>query len=531
VVLTDTEPHSPSTADGSRAADRAGLGLRPVEAVVVVVVVAAGLVMRFWSRSALWLDEALSVDIARLPLGDIPSALRQDGHPPLYYFLLHEWMAAFGQGDNAVRALSGVISILAFPLGWLAGRRVGGPRTGWAFVVLLSLSPFAIRYASETRMYSLLIVLVLAGYLLVANALERSTMLRLVGIAVVTGALLLSHYWAMWLVAATAMVLVWRAWRSEAARGPTVRVLVAMACGGVLFLPWVPSMLYQAAHTGTPWATVARPTTVLTDTVQDFGGGDFAEGVLLGWMLLILFLLGLLATRIDDLRLTLDLRTVPQVRREAAIVALTFAIAIAAGYITQTTYATRYAAVIFPLFLIVAAVGLTRLDTPVVLPIAVGAFVILGFVGGANDVLSDRTQAGEIASAIRADLQPGDVVMTCPDQLGPAMQRVLPASVMQFTYPAFGSPDRVDWRDYEERNARADPAAVADELARRAGTSSAHSVWLVASGAYKTLEGQCEALTAALASRLGNPEFVVAENATDFYEHAALIRFPGPAAP
>ncbi len=57
----------------------------------------------------------------------------------------------------------------------MAGRRVGGRITAWALVAMLSLSPFAIRYATETRMYSLVIFLVFAGYLLVTNALERSS--------------------------------------------------------------------------------------------------------------------------------------------------------------------------------------------------------------------------------------------------------------------------------------------------------------------------------------------------------------------
>ena len=45
------------------------------------------------------------------------------------------------------------------------------------------------------------------------------------------------------------------------------RVLVAMAAGGVFLVPWLPSMLYQAAHTGTPWASVVRPTTMVTETL------------------------------------------------------------------------------------------------------------------------------------------------------------------------------------------------------------------------------------------------------------------------
>ena len=183
---------------------------------VVAVAVVAGLVLQFWTTSHLWLDEALSVDVARLPLSDIGSALRQDGHPPLYYYLLHEWMLVFGQGDAAVRALSGVIGLATLPLGWLAGRRVGGPRTGWAFVVLLSLSPFAIRYSTETRMYSLVMVLVWAICWCATRSGGQSQ--DGWGVALISGALLLMHYWAMWLLVATVIVL-GGAWRPTEQRG------------------------------------------------------------------------------------------------------------------------------------------------------------------------------------------------------------------------------------------------------------------------------------------------------------------------
>ena len=113
--------------------------------------------LRFVTTSPLWLDEALSVNIARLPLGDIPEALRHDGHPPLYYLLLHGWMELFGEGDVAVRALSGVFSVATLPLAWSpAAASAGAARRGRSLVVL-ALSPFAIRYATEARMYSLVI--------------------------------------------------------------------------------------------------------------------------------------------------------------------------------------------------------------------------------------------------------------------------------------------------------------------------------------------------------------------------------------
>src|SRR5262245_33191654 len=123
-VVDDAEVAEPGPA--RRLPDR-------VAPVVLVGIVALAVVLRFVQRSPLWLDEALSVNIARLPPGELLDALRHDGHPPLYYLILHYWMKVVGEGDFAVRALSGLLAVAALPLAWVAGRRLAS-RSGarWA---------------------------------------------------------------------------------------------------------------------------------------------------------------------------------------------------------------------------------------------------------------------------------------------------------------------------------------------------------------------------------------------------------------
>jgi mannosyltransferase len=70
--------------------------MRTVVGIAVAVVVATGVVLRFTTHSALWLDEALTVDRARLPISRIADSVKHDGAPPLYYYLLHFWMRLFG---------------------------------------------------------------------------------------------------------------------------------------------------------------------------------------------------------------------------------------------------------------------------------------------------------------------------------------------------------------------------------------------------------------------------------------------------
>ena len=499
----------------------------PLRALVAGAVL-AGVVLRFVTRSPLWLDEALSVNIARLPLGEITGALRLDGHPPLYYVLLHGWMELFGTGAVAVRAFSGFWALALFPLTWIAARRLGGPRVAWYATGLLALSPYAIRYGTETRMYAMVSVLALAGWLLVGDALRAPKRGRLAAIAGVVGALLWTHYWAMWLLAAAVLGLVvhgWRARRDGRTRdvAATVRVVGSFVAGGVLFLPWVPTLLYQSSHTGTPWARPLRPAEMISYTLADLGGGPLAESVLLGWLLAIAMLLGVFGRAATRHTVELDVRTRAEARPLAILVVGTLAIASVVGYATGATYASRYAAVFFPFLVLLAALGLDRLRSRPVVVGTLALLLLLGGVGGVRNVVTDRSDAERSVDAIEARGQAGDWVVYCPDQLGPSGSRLLDDGFEQVTYPAFAAPERVDWVDYKARLADASPERFADELVERA---AGRPIFLVYSTTYITHEETCPAVFNAIAERGRTPE--VLTQPTDAYEPASVVRFTVP---
>lgn len=493
--------------------------------VVALAVAVAGSVTRFVTTSSLWLDEALSVNIATLPLGDIGEALRHDGHPPLYYLLLHVWAELFGTGDGAVRALSGVLAVLTLPVAWSVGRRAGGATLGWLTVLVLGALPFASRYGTEARMYSLVILLVFLGWLALQRALERPSWGRLAAVAVVAGALLLTHYWAFYLLGATGVVLLWGWWRSVGdARANRLRVTLAVAAGGILFLPWLPSFLEQARSTGTPWAKPERPTKVLAQLFSDLGGVDNAERILFSMLLGLLLTLGLFGRARDERRIELDLHTRPDVSRELLVGGLTLAFAVGAGYLTSSGFAPRYLAMIVPLVVLGAAWGLLRFTGRRPLALVLAAYLATCALGIIDVTTYQRTQMDDLATAIEADGAPGDLVVYCPDQLGPAGDRALDLDVDQVTYPDLSGPERVDWVDYADRNAASDPQAFVDAVLERAGDDA--TIWLAWSPEYITLESQCGAVRNLLAeARPGNAP-VVQANSDTFFENANLHRYP-----
>jgi uncharacterized membrane protein len=485
---------------------------------VLVGIVAFGIAARLYSRSSLWLDEALSVNISKLSVGDIFEALRHDGHPPLYYVLLHYWMELVGEGDVAVRLLSSVFSIASLPLAWIAGRRIAGV-TGarWALVTV-ALSPYCVRYATETRMYSLVMLLALGGYLLLDDVLKRPTWPRLVGVAVISGLLLLSHYWSIWLLGAVGLLLLWRWWRTPDERPATLKAVVAVAAGGLLFLPWLPAFLYQSSHTGTPWGKPYRPTSALSVTLADMAGGlNFFDAHLAATLLVILCLVALFTAKAVGNRVELDLTTVPRVRRELAVAALTFGLGILIAFLTSATFQSRYAAVIVPLLLIASAAGVAVL--PEKARLVTGALVIgLSLLGIGWTEYFQRTQSADVAAQVSAHMKPGDVVVYCPDQLGPGYSREMPDDLVELAYPTLASPERVDWVDYKARNEAADPEEIAGKVLDRA---EGHNIFLVWKGDYTTFGQQCQDLLTALTEdRIAKTIVQVDQNG--FYEPAFL---------
>ncbi len=508
-----------------------------VLAAAVALLLVVAVILRFVTRSHLWLDEALSVDIARLPLRRLHAALRQDGSPPLYYLLLHAWIRVTGTSTFAARALSGVIGVITLPVAWLCGRRIA--RTDderawlpWLVLAVVASSPYAIRFATEARMYGLEILLVLLGYLAVRGALDRPRATNLVGLAAVTAALLYTQYWTLYLVAVVVVLLsgiVWQQRRSSGGGADRTRprgapaALGAIAVGCVAFVPWLPTFLFQVRHTGTPWGRAVLPPTAAKDTFLDFAGSNTSEGWTLVFPLLVLVLLAVFGRALDDHRIELDVRTRPRVRWEAFVAFGTLAVGLSAAYVAHAAYQARYAAVMFGLFTAVVAAGFLVFTRPALRMGALALVVALGLVGGVRNAATERTQAAVVAKQIAAGARARDVVAYCPDQAGPAVSRLLPRrlGVDQVVFPSFAGPERVNWIDYRHRNDTADQAAFVRRLVARAGT---HDLWYVYSA--NTVYGtRCTEMLAALsAARPMEP--IVAPNGTTYFEYMGLARFP-----
>jgi mannosyltransferase len=202
-----------------------------------------------------WMDEALSVGISSHSLSSIPHVLRHDGSPPLYYVMLHVWMSIFGSSESSTHGMSLLFGLVSVPVGaWAAWSLFGR----WAAViagVLFALNPFLTAYSQETRMYTLMTLLGLLASTGFIHAFIYRRRKYLVLFAVCQALMLYTHAWGIFygVGAALSVIPVW--WASDEPKAILKDAALVFGAAAILFVPWLPTLLYQATHTGSPWDT------------------------------------------------------------------------------------------------------------------------------------------------------------------------------------------------------------------------------------------------------------------------------------
>jgi mannosyltransferase len=382
----------------------------------------------------LWMDEAISVGIASHPLADIPGVLRLDGSPPLYYVLLHLWIAVAGDSEAALHSLSATVAALCVPAAWWAGTTVAGRRTGRVAAVLAACSPFVTRYAGDARMYTLVVALGFVCVACFAAAYVHGRRRHAAGFGAALALLLYTHSWALFLgVAAAVALAALVAVGSRAARGRRLRDgALGFGLAGLLYLPWLPTLWFQARHTGAPWASPPR--------VSDLAR---APAVLLGGRVATAVILVAAGAALAAAARTAARRHRSGVVPVLAVVA-TIPVLLGWGFShVAPAWTMRYLAIVLPPTLLLAAIAIVHARR--------AGLVVLATVGALWATTGSSTPAGDVAT-IAQDARPlvraGDLVVSAAPGQVPLLAYYLPDD-LRFASP-FGrtrDPGVMDWRD------------------------------------------------------------------------------------
>jgi mannosyltransferase len=420
-------------------------------AAALVVLLAVSLILRTDSLGeSLWMDEGLSIGIASQPLFDIPGVLKLDGSPPFYYMLLSVWMDLVGNGPGETQALSVAIALVSVPGGMWAGWSLFGRRAGLICAALCAVNPFLTQFAQETRMYSLMLVMSLlatAAFLHVF-AFGRRGYLPL--FFVLLALMLYTHNWGLFLAAGLVCALVPCWYVSENRHAFWKDALIGFGGAGLLYLPWLPTLLHQVQHTGAPWLNPPNFGAPIQISKSLLGGGTPTVALLLAGGT---GLAAVLARRVEDKERTAVLAA-------AVTVLATLAVAWLVSQVSPA-WTTRYLGVLLGPMLLIAALALARAGTLglVALVIIFGIWAIPRSYG-----LENKSNASDLRRDAVPELSEGDLVLSMQPEQGPLLAYHLEdlggAPKLQFGSPlGLMENDRVmDWTDGFERLEDATPA-------------------------------------------------------------------------
>jgi 4-amino-4-deoxy-L-arabinose transferase-like glycosyltransferase len=203
----------------------------------VLLLAAVALTLRLvgLGRESFWLDETLTIDLARKEFREILADTGRRVHPPLYFLLMHAWIA-LGTQEWWVRLPSALAGTGTVPLLVLLGRRLCSFPVGLLAGLLLALSPLHIQVSQNARSYALLLLLVVgAAWYAVRYLQERRPPAALLYAALGLAASL-THYLGLLMWSALALLgLLLPATRAGRRTGAWLAWQVA-GLGGLL--PW-----------------------------------------------------------------------------------------------------------------------------------------------------------------------------------------------------------------------------------------------------------------------------------------------------
>jgi hypothetical protein len=229
--------------------------------------------------------------------------------------------------------------------------------------------------------------------------------------------------------------------------------VLAYGVAGLLFAPWLPTLLYQRVHTVVGWALPPTLQLVRDDVVALVGGPVPAVALALGAGGALVLLLRRPWDRSSLLTLAL------------VIIAV---VAVSAGWATSRTNAQwhgRYLGIVLAPVLLVLGAALARAGQTAVAAVAVVA--VLSAPLSAAVPLDAKSDAKGWAQEVGTVLKPGDLVFA-PIGAVPLLARYLPAGLRYATTTGpVVDPLAADWRDAMERLRGGGPVASLVPLVER----------------------------------------------------------------
>lgn len=141
-----------------------------------------------------WYDEAFTGVTVKAGFWESIQITINDVHPPLYYILLKAFSSFFDYSVLSVRFFSVILGILGIWAIYLFAKELFGRKAALFASLIAAISPFAIQYSQEGRMYSMLSFFTVMGAYFFFRGLKTQKQKYFVFWGIFLGFSALTHY-------------------------------------------------------------------------------------------------------------------------------------------------------------------------------------------------------------------------------------------------------------------------------------------------------------------------------------------------
>ncbi|EKE25171.1 MAG: hypothetical protein ACD_5C00265G0001 [uncultured bacterium] len=247
----------------------------------IILFVAAAIRFTGLVKRDLWYDEAFTGVAVKENFSSMIEMIINDVHPPLYYILLKGFASFFDYSVFGIRLFSAIFGVALVVTTYLLAKELFGKRTAIYASIIATISPLAVQYSQEARMYAMLVFLILTASLYFVKALKTKKYTYFAIWGILTGLSMLTHYMGIIFSALYfSAFVIWNFYEQKVAGKnikekliyfslkivPSKQLLFGYLVVFIVFLPWLKMFLHHISIKGNNlgWVVPAK-------------FGDFAE--------------------------------------------------------------------------------------------------------------------------------------------------------------------------------------------------------------------------------------------------------------
>ena len=214
-----------------------------------------------------WYDEAFTGIAAKESFHDMTVMIINDVHPPLYYLALKAFASFFSYSVFGIRLFSAIFGVLCVWAVYLVAKELFNRSVALWSAFVVAVSPFAIQYSQEARMYSMLVFLILISAYFFLKGLDTKKIKYFVLWGFFMGLSMLTHY--MGIIFSSTYFVAYLFWAGfdqlESQKGKSIRekidffvknilpeknIFLGYAVAFLVFLPWLKNFLHHLTIKG-----------------------------------------------------------------------------------------------------------------------------------------------------------------------------------------------------------------------------------------------------------------------------------------